>query len=54
MQAKSFILTLGAGMAAGALVTLMLPQQSCIRKTVQKAANKMEDAVSSVSDSVCN
>ncbi|MCQ2419243.1 MAG: hypothetical protein MJ085_05595 [Clostridia bacterium] len=42
---KSFLFTLGAGMAAGALVTLMLPQQSGVRKTMQKAADKMETAV---------
>lgn len=45
MQVKSFLFTLGAGMAAGALVTLMLPAHSDIRKTMQKAADKVEDAV---------
>lgn len=46
MQVKSFLFTLGAGMAAGALVTLMLPSQSGVRKTMQKAADKVESTVS--------
>lgn len=48
MQVKTFLFTLGAGMAAGALVTLMLPQQSGVRKTMQKAADKVENAVSNM------
>ncbi len=46
MQAKSFLLTLGLGMAAGGAVALMLPQQSQVRKTAQKAVDAMEQGVS--------
>lgn len=46
MQAKSFLLTLGLGMAAGGAVALMLPQQSQARKTAQKAVDAMEQSVS--------
>lgn len=42
MQVKSFFLTLGLGMAAGGAVALMLPQQSAVRRTAQKAVNKAE------------
>lgn len=54
MKAKSFIITLGAGMAAGAVVAMMLPQQNCVRKAAQQAADKVEQAVSSVTDCTCN
>ncbi len=46
MQAKTFLLTLGLGMAAGGAVALMLPQQSQARKTAQKAVNSLEQSVS--------
>ena len=46
MQAKTFLLTLGLGMAAGGAVALMLPEQSQARKTAQKAVNSMEQSVS--------
>ena len=45
MQAKTFLLTLGLGMAAGGAVALMLPQQSKARKTAQKAVDSLEQSV---------
>lgn len=45
MQAKTFLLTLGLGMAAGGAVALMLPEQSQARRTAQKAVNSMEQSV---------
>ncbi len=45
MQAKTFLLTLGLGMAAGGAVALMLPQQSKVRKTAQKAVDSLEQSV---------
>lgn len=45
MQVKSFLLTLGLGMAAGGAAALMLPQNSKARKTAQKAVNTVEDTV---------
>lgn len=46
MKAASFLTVMGLGMAAGATVTLMLPRQCAVRKTIQKAADTVEDAVS--------
>lgn len=46
MQAKSFLLTLGLGMAAGGAAVLMLPQNSSARKTAQKAVDSVEQSVS--------
>lgn len=46
MQVKGFLLTLGLGMAAGGAVALMLPQQSKVRKTAQKAVDSMEQSIS--------
>ena len=39
MQVRSFLLTLGLGMAAGGTVALMLPRQSGVRREAQKAAD---------------
>lgn len=46
MQVKSFLFTLGAGMLAGGAVALMLPQQSQVRKTAQKAVDTVEQGIS--------
>ena len=35
MQVRSFLLTLGLGMAAGGTVALMLPRQSGVRREAQ-------------------
>ena len=43
MQVRSFLLTLGLGMAAGGTVALMLPRQSGVRREAQKAADAAED-----------
>ena len=46
MQAKTFLLTLGVGMAAGGAAMLMLPQGSKARKTAQKAVDSVEQSMS--------
>ena len=46
MQVKGFLLTLGLGMAAGGAVALMLPQQSKVRKTAQRAVESVEQSIS--------
>lgn len=46
MKVTGFMLTLGAGMAAGAMASLMLPQNKEPRKTMQRAANSIDKAVS--------
>ena len=44
MQVRSFLLTLGLGMAAGGTVALMLPRQSGVRREAQKAQRQAEEA----------
>ncbi len=46
MKVSGFLLTLGLGMAAGGAAVLMLPQQSKVRKTAQKAVDSMEQSIS--------
>lgn len=46
MQVKGFLLTLGLGMAAGGAVALMLPQQSKVRKTAQRAVDSVGQSIS--------
>lgn len=48
MQVKGFLLTLGLGMVAGGAAALMLPQQSKVRKTAQKAVDSMEQGISNM------
>ncbi len=45
MQVKSFLFTLGLGMAAGGAAMLMLPQNSKARKGAQKAVDTMEQGI---------
>jgi len=45
MQTKTFLLTLGLGMAAGGAAVLMLPQNSAAKKAAQKAVDTMERSV---------
>jgi len=45
MQVRSFLLTLGLGMAAGGTVALMLPRQSGVRREAQKAADAVEQTI---------
>ena len=52
MQIRSFAITMGIGIAAGAVAAMMLPKQSAARKLVNKAADKVENAVQTVSDKI--
>ena len=45
MQVRSFLLTLGLGMAAGGTVALMLPRQSGVRRAAQKAADAVAQTI---------
>ena len=44
MQVRSFLLTLGLGMAAGGTVALMLPRQSgdAVEQTITDAVQKLK------------
>lgn len=54
MKATGWAITLGIGAAAGAVAVMMLPKQSAARRLVNKAANAVENAASSVSDKLMN
>lgn len=45
MKTGMFFTAVGLGMAAGATAALMLPRQCAVRRTIQKAADTVEDAV---------
>lgn len=49
---KGWAITMGIGVAAGAVAAMMLPRQSTARKLVNKAAMKVEDTVQRVADKV--
>ena len=44
MQVRSFLLTMGAGIAVGALGAMMLPKNSEVYKTTKQAANASSSA----------
>ena len=44
MQLKGLAVTLGIGVAAGAVAILMMPRNNPARKLAAQAANKVEDA----------
>lgn len=48
MKVKTFLLTLGIGVVAGGAIALMLPPQSPVRSTVQKAVDSVEQSVSNM------
>ena len=50
MKATGWALTMGLGAAAGAVAVLMMPRNNPTRRLAAKAANKVEDAVSQMSD----
>lgn len=52
MNATCFLLTLGAGMAAGAVVCSMLPRECTVKKMVEQAAENVEDAAKKAVDAV--
>lgn len=50
MGIKSFVITAGLGVAAGAVGVLMMSRSNPTRKLAAKAANKMEDVAWKLSD----
>ena len=42
MKLTGFALTMGVGIAAGAVTAMMLPRRCAARKALQKAADKVE------------
>ena len=52
MRSTGFLLTLGLGMAAGAMVTSLLPQNCEVKKAVDSAAESLELAAKKAANSV--
>ena len=52
MHLKGWAITAGLGAAAGAVAVLMMPRTNPTRRLAAKAANKLEDAVCKVSDTI--
>ena len=52
MNAKGWAITAGLGAAAGAVAVLMMPHSNPTRKLAAKAANKMEDAASKLTNTI--
>lgn len=50
MKLKGLAISMGVGVAAGAVTAMMLPKQSTARKAIQKAACAVEDAAMSVGE----
>ena len=50
MAVKGWAISMGVGLAAGAVAAMMLPRQSTARKLVNKAASAVEDAAQQVSN----
>lgn len=53
MQVRSFVWTMGIGMAAGAAIAMVLPKQPQVKTAVAKAADTIEDAVEQAKDCIC-
>ena len=52
MQMRSFLISAGLGMAAGAAAVLMLPTQSPVRQAADRAARSVERAVKRTADNM--
>lgn len=53
MNTKSIVLSMGLGAMVGAVAVMMMPQNNPTRKLAEKAACKVEDAASKVTDKIC-
>ena len=52
MQVRSFLMTMGIGVAAGALGAMMLPKNSEIYKVTRDAANTIKSTAENAIDSM--
>ena len=52
MQVRSFLMTMGAGVAMGALGAMMLPKNSEVYKQTKKAANAIRREAETAIDSI--
>lgn len=54
MNTKGIVLSMGLGAMVGAVAVMMMPQNNPTRKLAEKAACKVEDAASKVTDKFCS
>ena len=54
MKLSGFAITMGLGVAAGAVTAMMLPRQCAARRAIQTAADKVESAAVTVGDKIAN
>lgn len=54
MKLKGLAISMGVGVAAGAVTAMMLPKQSSARKAIQRAAYAVEDAAMNVGDKLAD
>lgn len=52
MKLTGLAISMGLGIATGAVAVMMLPKHSTARKLVDKAADKVEDAAYRVGDKI--
>ena len=52
MNIKGWAITAGLGAAAGAVAILMMPKSNPTRRLAAKAADKMEDAASKLTNTI--
>ncbi len=52
MRLKGLAITMGLGAAAGAVAIMMMPRNNPTRRLAAKAADKVEGAVSQLSDRI--
>lgn len=52
MKMKGWMVSMGIGMAAGAVAAMMLPRESGARKLVDKAADKVEDTAKQIAGKI--
>ena len=52
MSVKTWALTMGLGVAAGAVAIMMVPRSNPVRKIANKAADKVEDVAWKVTDKI--
>lgn len=52
MQIKSFLWTLGLGMAGGVAAAVLLPKNPQVKQAVTKAADAVENAATQAKDSM--
>ncbi len=54
MKLSGFAISMGVGLAAGAVTAMMLPRQCTARKAIQRAANAVEDAAMNMGDKIAD